>query len=411
MVRRLIKPLEQPTKGRTEVHYCTITDADPHRWREIDLNSQPKVLLQQFRKTKAPLTTVNVLNIDKPAASSYTTESSHINVIIYDVDGDDYNCELLPLLLNPQDIVLVVYSAVEVLTSHSFQSLDFFLQLVCSHCSAESCRSNLNSHHWPRIVMVGTHEDFLTPKSKAVINDLFHNYYSGRLFSKHLEKFHYVDCIKGRKDRLQDTILSASKPLRSKHYPLAYFKFECSILDLRHTRIGIKKNEAFKIANQYGITSRESLLNYCTQKGIILYYPTIESLRDDLFISPQIIINLLSIVLAKNNPRMMVIGMSLRDRFAQLDESSKELVVNLLLNFHFAGCLSGTHYSKTIGFHFRNDTILMPLHLKWINATVKFDHTEITYFFPDEFLPKCVFHQLLASTVDWCCIENHRILK
>ena len=407
LVHRLIQSSEQPTKGRTKVHFCKITD--PHRWREMDFSSQLTVLSQRYQNTKVPLSTVDV-NITKPAASLSTAKNSHISVVIFDIDGDDCNCELLPLLLTPQDIVLLVYNASEVLANKSFGSLDYFLKSVCFHCSVEVCRSDLNSHHWPRIVMVGTHADLLTPKDKSDIDVLFRNYSRGKLFSKHFESLCFIDCIKGRKYHLQDTILSAAKLLCNKRCPLAYFEFEYNILQLRHTQIHIKKEEVLAIANQFGITVGEPLLKYCRNKGIILYYPTTESLQDDIFIFPCKIINLLSFMLAENNPRVMVLGMSLRDRFAQLSDSRKKLVVYLLQNFLFSGRLSAIQ-NTTIGFRYENDTILMPLLLKWCNATVNCDHAEIIYFFPDKFLPKCVFHQLLANTVDWCYIGNHKIVR
>ena len=402
LVHRLIGLSEQSTKGITEVHFCKITSTDPHHWRKMDLGSHLAMLSQRFQKSKVPLSTVDVLHTDKPAASSYTAKNSHISVVIYDVDGDDCNRELLPLLLNPQDIVLLVYNASEVFDDKSFGNLDEFLQSICSHCSAESCKSDQNPHHWPRIVMVGTHADLLTFKSKLAIVNLFHDY--GKLFLKHLEPPHLlVDCLNGNIDRLQDTILSAAEPLCNKRCPLSYFMFEFNILKLCHTRMRITKEEALQIANQCSITVRESLLNYCWGKGIILYYPTVESLQDNIF--SHKIINILSFMVMRRHL------MLLSDEFAQLKESYKRLAVYLLLNFRFAGRLSARKLNTQIGFCYNKESFCIPLLMKSSNYTINYDHVEIFYFFPDGFLPKCVFHQLLASTVDWCYIGNHKIVR
>ena len=402
LVHRLIGPSEQSTKGITEVHFCKITSTDPHHWRKMDLGSHLAMLSQRFQKSKVPLSTVDVLHTDKPAASSCTAKNSHISVVIYDVDGDDCNRELLPLLLNPQDIVLLVYNASEVFDDKSFGNLDEFLQSICSHCSAESCKNDQNPYHWPRILMVGTHADLLPPKSKSAIANLFHDYSNGKLFLKHLEPLYLVDCINGNIDRLQDTILSAAEPLCNKSCPLAYFMFESSILKLCHTRMRVKKEEALQIANQCGITAGESLLKYCWEKGIILYYPTVESLQDDIF--SYRIIHLLSFMVIKKY-------LMLRDKLAQLKESYKRLSVYLLLNFRFAGRLSFRHFNFQFCFCYDKELFCIPSLMKSSNSTMNYDHVEIFYFFPDKFPPIYVFHQLLASTVDWCFIGNHKIVR
>ena len=304
LVQRLLKkPSQHPTKRSTDAHFCMVTRNDPHPWKEMNFDSQVTTLSQRYRKTKGPLSSVDVLNTNQPSTSSCTAKNSHIiSVLIYDIGRDDHSHELLPLLLNPQDIVLLVYNVSEVLANKSFDiNLDYFLQLVCSHCSVGCCNDDPNSVHWPRIVMVGTHKDLLSPRSKSVINTLFSDYSKGKSFVKHLvEPLQFVNCLTGKLKHLQDAILSVAKPLYEKHCPLKYFKFEHHILhDL--ARVHIEKELVSRIAHQIGITDVESLLQYCANKGIILYYPNVESLQNDVFVTPYNIIKVLSVILEGSN--------------------------------------------------------------------------------------------------------------
>lgn len=397
LVHRLLnKPLEYylSTKG-TEVHCGMITM--PHHWVESDLDYQIMALSR-------------VTHDDFTYGYQQTIHSSYISVTIYDINGDDCHSELLPFLLSPQDIVLLVYKASEVLANKSFDSIDYFLQSICSHCSTECCSDNPNPIHWPRIVMVGTHLDFLSSKST---HNLSTRYFTEKLFVKHIDAHRFINIYGGEINHIQDAILSAAKPLYKKQFPLAYFKFEQNILRLHHRRTRIKKEEASAIANQCGIAAVESLFKYCRNKGIILYYPQVESLQGDIFV-PSKIIKLLSAIIGGQSPSIRSSSViSIHNSFALFSEPRKRLAVYLLTKFRLASPLPAAHMNTNdqASFDYGSETYLIPSLLKRSKAKLEVNHAEITYYFFGEFLPKCFFHQLLASTIHWCYDENHKIVR
>ena len=402
LVHRLIKPSNQIAKGRTKAHFCKITNINPHRWREMSLQSQVTALSQQYKKAKPPLPPDDDLNPDAPSTKFISTKHSHISVVIYDIAGDDHNCELLPLLLNAQDIVLLVYNASEVLANKSFDTLDYFLQMICSHCSTEYCSDDPNPIHWPRIVMVGTHKDLLSSKSESTIISLFNRYSIGKSFAKHLvQPLLFVNCLTGKLKHIQDTVLSVAKSLYEKPCTLSYFKFEHDILVLcqNRTLVQLSKEESARIANQNDITDLEPLLQHCANKGIILYYPKFPLMQDDILISPFTIINTISSAVGNQsclpvNERTTVL--SLLWMFRLISRLPTDMMVNDISEF------------TEVFFRFNNTLLILPSHLKTFTTAdididaVNLNCAEIIYVFPDGFIPKVVFYQLFTFVIDLC---------
>ena len=400
LVHRLIKSSKQIAKGRTKAHFCKITSTNPHRWREMSLQSQVTALSQQYKKAKLPLPADEDLNPNEPSTSFIAAKHSHISVVMYDIAGDDHNCELLPLLLNAQDIVLLVYNASEVLANKSFETLEYFLQMICSHCCTEYCSEDPNPIHWPRIVIVGTHKDLLSSKSESTIISLFNCYSIGKSFVKHLvQPLLFVNCLTGKLKHIQDTILSVAKPLYEKLFTLSYFKFEHDILvRCQNQKLVLLSKEM--IANQSDISDLEPLLQYCSNKGIILYYPKFPLMQDDILISPFTIINTISTTFGNHSC---------------LPVDERATVVPLLSMFRLISCLPTDIMINDIAaftkvfFHFNNTLLILPSHLKtYTAADIDIDEVnlEIIYVFPDGYIPKIVFHQLLTFVIDLC---GHRL--
>ena len=95
--------------------------------------------------------------------------------------------------------------------------------------------------------------------------------------------------------------MKAAKPTLDELRPITYLKLEESIA--RKTEEGVDTLNLLEftvLANQAGIhgdTSSEAIsscLDYCSKRGVILYFPKISFLVDSVFISPQWLCSLLS---------------------------------------------------------------------------------------------------------------------
>ena len=64
-------------------------------------------------------------------------------------------------------------------------------------------------------------------------------------------------------------------------------------------------------------------------------------------------------------------------------------------------------------FFYNSDKVLiMPSHLRTVTVdTLNLDYTEIIYHFPDGFLPKCIFHQLLAVVLRLCRVGQFEVIE
>ena len=414
LLNKQVQSSYQPTKG-AKVHYCMISDS--HKWSETTLN----YLIFTLNKR------VKTFSLDSNMSRPNTGESDIKNVVIYDVGGDEINHVLLPLLLAPKDIVLLVYNAHAYYFSTASYTvvLDHILQSVSFNCSAQCCKDDLSSTHSPQILMVGTHADLLSSKAMLTIADSLSRHSNGKLFKKHLSQsfFHFVSCkthkLKENMERLQDTILSSAKPLYELNLPVAYLQYEAEILSRYKCGIYLEKVEALNIAHQIGIVSVEELFEFFKFIGVILYYPNLEELKDYIFISLCTIMKLLSVVTAKENHHSLHMERhlwSLHASFSRLSLSDKNLAVRLFLNFKLVGYLpSDVKFGKNLHntcFLDGEFSYLVPSHLN--NATEQLSDCigpSVIFWFPDRFLPKYVFHQLLAEVTSWCYSKGHKFKR
>jgi len=403
LLNRKCQPSYQPTKGAI-IHYCKISDL--YNWTETTLNY---LIFALDKRVKA-------FSSDSDISSS---ESAIKNAVIYEISGDEINQVLLPLLLTPQDIVLLVYNAHLYHFSSSKYTvvLDHILQSVCFNCSAQCCKTDLNPTHSPQILMVGTHAELLSPKDVLNIANSLQQYSKGKLFEKHLSQFnpfHFVSYEAPENiQKLQDTILSSVKPVYEITVPAVYLQYEAKILSQSKSQMYLEKGEALKIAQQMEIESVGALFEFLRAIGIILYYPM---LKDFIFISPSIMIKLISVVTTAKNHQSLHMERhhrSLRGLFSRLSSSDKTLAVQLFLNFGLAGYLpSDIKFGRDACLLYEKHSLLVPSLLS--NIAEQLSNCvgpSVIFWFPDGFLPKYVFHQLLAKVTSWCYEGGHKFSR
>ena len=382
LINRLLNTrFTQQTRG-FKVYHCSI-NAATLVWRETDRNYQP------------------------PA-----NDESCIRAVIFEVIATKTILDLLYLLIAPEDIILLVYDPTLLSTTSYMADIDYILNFVSAHCNTQCCSSTTQSSHFPAVLMMGIYTGF---KSYSQIINFFREHCHGRLYEKHIlqqdiHAFHFIGGFKGTFPEqkikfLKEAVLTAAKPVYSQHCPSVYLEFEQTILELYGRRSSLKVSA---IADQIGIPSKEHLFEHFRNKGIILYYPKVQSLQDKIFISPNLIILIIAIFESCDN-------LSIQDSFLQLPPRLQKWLVYLLKNFELvvAGHWSFSKIPKA-SFSYDGTPYIMPSLIHTTLQSRKLepeDYVRVLYCFPDKFLPRCVFFQLMTKLIDRFHADENTINK
>ena len=370
----------QQTKG-FKVYHCSV-NPKTFKWKEEDISYQPSA------KNK-----------------------SCIRAVIFEVIVTKTILDLLHLLIAPEDIILLAYDPSLLSTASYMADIDYILNFVSAHCSANCCSSALHCPHFPLVLMVGIY-NFSTMNSHT-IDFLCH----GKTYEKHILQLEenpfylnaeYRSMVPEYKIHfLKENIIAAAKQICNQHCPSMYLHFEKTILTLSKSRLLLSTVQATDIAYQAGIDTTEQLFEHFRNKGIIFYYPKVQALQNKIFISPQKLITYITYVFEK--PEYS----SFEEEITQLRTVTKKHIVYLLKTFDLA--VAG-HWSisKTCkaGFHYDSTPFIIPslVNTKIVSKRLKpKDYVGVFYYFPDEFLPKCVFYQLMTKLINWFHSDENTI--
>ena len=182
------------------------------------------------------------------------------------------------------------------------------------------------------------------------------------------------------------------------------------------------------------------LLQYYTNKGILLYYPEVEALKDTVFISPQEVADLVSTVIktheytTKTLPDSNLDKKCVRfDKHGLLEEEllddllekagrikDKRIIIAFLEKFGLAiEVEKDTKFENEIPRPSLPDTgrvFFVPSMLIY-NKTVApcsvegFTDNVILYHFPDQFLSDNFFNHVLILIIKWSIKNHHRVCR
>ena len=365
---------QQQTK-RFKVYHCIIS-TKTGEWREIDYET-------------------------------FVRDKSCVRAVVFEVIATKTILELLYLLIAPEDIILMVYDPLSLSTTSYMADIDYILSSVSSHCSAKCCSSAMHSPHFPLVLMVGVCNNFtLCPRVVNFLRDYCH----GETFEKHIlqqdkDAFHFINenrstYFDNKIPFLRAIILTAAEPICGQPCPSMYLQFGQTVVGLYERRSCLTKGQALEIASQVGIkiTCAEEVFEHCRNKGIIMYYPKVQDLQDKIFISPQMILNLITSVF-----ELSVRYSSLQELFMKRTPKQQQLLVYLLENLDLAvhGHWSFSETSKA-GFYYDDTPYIIPslVDSKLFKINPE-GYVRILYCFPNKFIPRCVFYQLITRLIDW----------
>ena len=225
---------------------------------------------------------------------------------------------------------------------------------------------------------------------------------------------------------LRWTILKGAEHVIKAQRPISYLNFESKILEKYQSEVRIRRTEAVDMARAAGIKGEEAvdaLLRYFTNKGILLYYPEVKSLENEIFISPDEVSKLVCTVITTESckPHSAALQRSYKryEKYALLEESlfdfmlkqcgrdkDKDVILGLLDKFSIAAEVPvNTLFPEEFTAPKKGRVFMIP-------SLLVYDKTEgyrkakddivVVHYAPNEFLPETVFNKLLVKTINWC---------
>ena len=480
LLGKLFQP-NQPTTIGADLNKCTVDRILVSKWKETDMKEHLEVVTNQYncemkacmsqisRSSKFPLksksspiySAANLVKARKVIESKSLGGSSNTKIIIYDVGGQEIYQIFRCLFLASEDIVFVVFKASIGLYGHvknrqretrfkqkvaaqgtltNLQAIEIILNSIYSNSTDTDVQSI--SIRMPVIFLIATHSSCLSLEQKEDIKYTIYEKFSGRPFMDHLpqcrdDAIHFIDnADRDPKvfEHLKTVVMKAADCITKKKCPISYLEFESEILGLSLTKTSITTQEASEIASKCGIKSdMKYVLHHFHHKGILQYYSRVESLQNQVFISPQEISNNLSTVITTHNsmPSSAKLQKSC-DRYETYGLLEEDLLDNLLINakrFEKKNVLLGLLEYFDLAVKLPPNTkfidedpsystpksgrlFLIPAMLTYNESKVhkkQEGDIVILFHFPDKFLPEAVFNRVLIKTVIWSYSNGHEI--
>ena len=175
------------------------------------------------------------------------------------------------------------------------------------------------------------------------------------------------------------------------------------------------------------------VLNHYTLKGTLLYYPEVESLQNEVFVSPQEVSDMITSVISTHNCEPSSADLQLAcdryDSYGLLEEKllndmlksadrykDKRIILGFLEKFYLAVEVSrDTKFAEEEESYETptSDRVFLVPSMLVYNTEAdpiqrKGDIT-LSFHFPDKFVPENVFNQVLVNLVSWCKLQCHHV--
>ena len=387
----------------------------------------------------------------------------HIRIVIFDIGGQEVYYDVHFLFLAIEDVALLVFDCSkglddpvisrhrtgrfgEKIATRGMQSnIKTIELLLCSvYSRGQKAPEGSISPRVPVVIMLGAHAEDLSEKEQELIIQTIYQRFDGKPFLEHLpqlkeEAFHFLANSNPNPksvEHLRSTVLKAAELVIATKRPISYLKFEGKILEkIQQAEVRLSRADAIDIARGSGVEGEQAvdaLLRYFTNKGVLLYYPEVKSLKNDIFISPQEVSDLVCAVVTTHECRPPTADLQQSyhryNQYALLEEAllnfilqqfgrskDKQVLLGLLDKFNLATEVpTNTRFSHEISApgNSASKVFIVPPLLVYDNKVpyIKQDgDIVVQYYFPDGFLPEGIFNQLLVKTIQWCCKHNHMI--
>ena len=405
----------------------------------------------------------------KFTAPTDVPQQDGVDVTILDLAGQLQYHNTHSAFIRKENIIMVVFNASQPLSQNiklrptslrsdpmtNSQNIHFWMKTVHSICHEPGDDSD-KAALLPIIMFVATHLDLLgdsAEEAKEQIIQTLADELEGKPYTKHLaghgegllnalRKYCIFLSNKNRDpsiiQRLQNTVIEAATPILSKDQPLVFLKIERMLLSA--DKGVLSKEEFHEITYSCGfhaaIGSDEFsfVLEYFHNRGNILHFSSVDSLKRLVILSPHWLTKLFSYVLIahpyqrigghhdnafRNLIQKGVLAGSLIIYMLELFNSSEKYAsfeielrqaIDLMKKFYFVAQVD--HTAKfLIGVKIGNEKelyivpSLLPMDTPQQNVPEShYDNIKNVYFYlPDGFLPPMLFSQMMAM-----CINRNR---
>ena len=405
------------------------------------------------------------------AKATYVQVQDGIDVAILDFAGQVQYHNTHSAFIRKENVILVVFNASQPLSQNvkvrsstlrsdpmtNSQNIHFWMKTVHSICHESGDYSNKSSL-LPIILLVATHLDLLGDSAadrKEEIIQTLADELEGKPYAEHLagygegllnalRKYCIFLSNKHRDPQmvqlLRDVIVEISAPILSKEYPLAFLKIERMLLG--YDKGVITKDEFYHIACSCGFLAASDsgefavALQYFHDRGSVLHFANVESLKELVILSPHWLTKLFSYILIAHpyqriggriggrhdnsfqilTQKGILVGSFLFYMLELFNGSEKygsfeieqQHAVDLMKKFYFIAQID--HRAKFLkGVHIGNEKQLyiVPSLLPKDEGSqqqrpeTSYNKFRVVYFYlPDRFIPPMLFSQMMAMSIN-----------
>ena len=401
-----------------------------------------------------------VKNMFKETAGNETMTDGDTRIMVFDLGGQEVYYEIHYLFLAIEDIALLVFDAsknldAEVISRErvknsknkiptremqsNIKTIEMHLQSVYSR--GQKAPKGFISQRIPVVIMVGAHAENITLEQQNFIVCTILERFNGKKFLEHLPSditmaFHFIGNSNPNLEvvqHLRGVILQAANPVINEKRPISYLEFEQEIFKKSRKTVRLNKAEAVEMAKSVGIENEkevDALLKYHMYKGILLYFPEEEFLKNEIFISPQEVSDLVCTIITTHHYHAPTTQLRQSDgrynKYALLEEAlfdyilseknrihDKNIIVGLLKLFHLATEVPlSTKFPREFALPKDGKVFFVPSLLVYDEKDVyhkKDGDIVVQYYFPDNFLPERIFNQIIVKIINWCYKGNHQL--
>ncbi|XP_065916153.1 uncharacterized protein [Dysidea avara] len=372
------------------------------------------------------------------------------------------------VFIRKENVIMVVFNASRQLSTNvkvrsstlrnnpmtNSESVHFWMKTIHSICHEPGDENDMATL-LPAILLVATHIDLLGDLAEVVKEQIIQQLFEelkGKPYAEHLAGHHngllnalrkYCIFISNKKrekstiSQLQCAVVNLATPILSKEHPVVFLKIERRLLSV--DKGIITTDEFHAISKECGfpaeIESEEFLgiLESFHNRGIILHFSTIKSLKRLIVISPHWLTKLFSYLLFAHpyqvkggkrdkdfellTKKGILLGSFLSYMLDLFNKSEKEVdfsiaqveAVDLMKKFGFAAQISKRTYflEEKYDFTREDELYIVPSMLLEDDSTDKLIPTEedlnariVYFYFPDEFVAPVIYNHMVSMCIN-----------
>ena len=442
-----------------------------HWFSSIKSGSAVSTTSSILKKEQTPAVEEEEIQGAKATTGTHVQAQDGIDVTILDFAGQVQYHNTHSAFIRKENIIMVVFNASQPLSQNvkvrsstlrsdpmtNSQNIHFWMKTVHSICHEPGDDSNKSSL-LPIILLVATHLDLLGDSAagrKEEIIQTLADELKGKPYAEHLagygegllnalRKYCIFLSNKYRDPQtiqlLRDVIVEISAPILSKEHPLVFLKIEKMLLG--YDKGVITKDEFHEVACSCGFLAASDseefavALQYFHDRGSVLHFANIESLKGLVILSPHWLTKLFSYILIAHpyqriggciggrhdnafqilTQKGILVG-SFLFYMLQLFNDSEEYAsfeieqqhaVDLMKNFYFVAQIDHrAKFLKGVKIGNENEFYIVPSLLSKDEGSQQqrpetgCDKVRVVYFYlPDRFIPPMLFSQMMAMCIN-----------